>query len=113
MHASAVGKAMLAEIDDTVLTEVLHQKGMPRFTEKTIVDPAALRRALARIRERGWAVDDEEHTVGMRCVAATTHNETGAVLPWVSVSGTSQRVTATRLGAPGARGVPAPNPHPQ
>src|SRR3546814_10539258 len=85
MHASAVGKAMLAEIDDAVLTEVLHQKGMPRFTEKTIVDPAALRCELARIRERGWAVDDEEHTVGMRCVAATIHNEHGEVIAGVSV----------------------------
>src|SRR3546814_2087698 len=35
MHASAVGKAMLAEIDDAVLTEVLHQKGMPRSEEHT------------------------------------------------------------------------------
>src|SRR3546814_9206674 len=75
------------------LTEVLHQKGMPRFTEKTIVDPAALRCELARIRERGWAVDDEEHTVGMRCVAATIHNEHGEVIAGVSVSGPSVRVT--------------------
>src|SRR3546814_5876807 len=89
MHASAVGKAMLAEIEDAVLTEVLHQKGMPRFTEKTIVDPAALRCELARIRERDWAVDDEEHTVGMRCVAATIHNEHGEVIAGVSVSGPS------------------------
>src|SRR3546814_2737983 len=44
MHASAVGKAMLAEMDDALLTEILHKKGMPRFTDKTIVDPAALRR---------------------------------------------------------------------
>src|SRR3546814_4654840 len=59
---------------------------MPRFTEKTIVDPAALRCELARIRERGWAVDDEEHTVGMRCVAATIHNEHGEVIAGVSRS---------------------------
>src|SRR3546814_4671557 len=84
---------MLAEIDDGVLTEVLHQRGMPRFTEKTIVDPAALRCELARIRERGWAVDDEEHTVGMRCVAATIHNEHGEVIAGVSVSGPSVRET--------------------
>lgn len=109
MHASAVGKAMLAEMDDAVLTEVLHQKGMPRFTAKTIVDPAELRRELQRIRERGWAVDDEEHTVGMRCVAATIHNEHGEVIAGISLSGPSVRVTENRLGELGARIVAAAN----
>lgn len=107
MHASAVGKAMLAEMDDAALTDLLHRKGMPRFTEKTIVDPAALRSELARTRERGWGVDDEEHTVGMRCVAATIHNEHGEVIAGVSVSGPSVRVTETRLGELGARVVQA------
>lgn len=109
MHASAVGKAMLAEMDDATVTDYLHRKGMPRFTDKTIVDPAALRSELLRIRERGWAVDDEEHTVGMRCVASTIHNEHGEVIAGVSVSGPSVRVTETRLGELGARVVQAAN----
>jgi IclR family acetate operon transcriptional repressor len=109
MHASAVGKAMLAERDEATLIDYLHKKGMPRFTEKTIVDPATLRRELARVRERGWAVDDEEHTVGMRCVAATIHNEHGEVIAGVSLSGPSVRVTETRLGELGARVVQAAN----
>jgi IclR family acetate operon transcriptional repressor len=109
MHASAIGKAMLAERDDTTLTDYLHKKGMPRFTEKTIVDPAALRHELAQVRERGWAVDDEEHTVGMRCVAATIHNEHGEVIAGVSLSGPSVRVTQGRLGELGARVVQAAN----
>jgi IclR family acetate operon transcriptional repressor len=109
MHASAIGKAMLAESDDDFLTEYLHRKGMPRFTDKTIVDPARLRAELAQVRERGWAVDDEEHTVGMRCVAATIHNEHGEVIAGVSLSGPSVRVTETRLGELGARVVHAAN----
>ncbi|MGF1594809.1 MAG: HTH-type transcriptional regulator BhcR [Kiloniellaceae bacterium] len=109
MHASAIGKAMLAEVDEAALTGFLHRKGMPRFTDRTIVDPAALRSELARIRERGWAVDDEEHTVGMRCVAATIHNEHGEVIAGVSLSGPSVRVTETRLGELGARVVQAAN----
>ena len=109
MHASAIGKAMLAEMDEARLTGLLHSKGMPRFTDKTIVDPASLRAELVRIRERGWAVDDEEHTVGMRCVASTIHNEHGDVIAGVSVSGPSVRVTETRLGELGARVVQAAN----
>jgi len=107
MHASAVGKAMLAEMDEEMVKELLHRKGMPRFTDKTVIDPAALRRELAQIREHGWAVDDEEHTVGMRCVAATIHNEHGDVIAGVSVSGPSVRVTETRLGELGSRVVQA------
>lgn len=109
MHASAVGKAMLAEIDDAALTDLLHRKGMPRFTDKTIVDPSALRAELVKTRERGWGLDDEEHTVGMRCVAATIHNEHGEVIAGVSVSGPSVRVTETRLGELGAKVVQAAN----
>src|SRR3546814_15755269 len=59
MHASAVGKAMLAGIDDAVLTEVLHQKGMQRFTENTIVAPPAMCSEPARLRDRALAGDDE------------------------------------------------------
>ena len=109
MHASAVGKAMLAEMDDEMLKDILHSKGMPRFTDKTIVDPAALRAELLKTRERGWGVDDEEHTVGMRCVAATIHNEHGEVIAGVSLSGPSVRVTETRLAELGAKVVQAAN----
>ncbi|MGD1878648.1 MAG: IclR family transcriptional regulator [Kiloniellaceae bacterium] len=109
MHASAVGKAMLAEMDEATVAALLHRKGMPRFTDKTLVDPAALRAELVRVRERGWAVDDEEHTVGMRCVAATIHNEHGEVIAGVSLSGPSVRVTEARLGELGARVVRAAN----
>ena len=109
MHASAVGKAMLAEMDEATLTELLHRKGMPRFTDKTLVDPAALRAELVTVRERGWAVDNEEHTIGMRCVAATIHNEHGEVIAGVSLTGPSVRVTEARLGELGGRVVQAAN----
>ena len=85
----------------------LHKKGMQRFTDQTIVDPAALRQQLEQIRQRGWGVDDEEHTIGMRCVAATIHNEHGEVIAGISISGPSVRVTETRLGELGAKVVKA------
>src|SRR3546814_16430996 len=113
MHAAAVGRAMLAEMDDALLTGILHKKGMPRFTDKTIADPAALRRELAHIRERGWAVDDEEHTVRMRCVPATLHNPPGHPIAGLSLSGPPVRVPHNRLGplgppvAPAATALPA------
>ncbi|WP_299396433.1 HTH-type transcriptional regulator BhcR [Pelagibius sp.] len=107
MHSSAIGKAMLAEMGEDALRDFLHRKGMQRFTDRTIVEPAALRAQLQQIRQRGWGVDDEEHTIGMRCVAATIHNEHGEVIAGISISGPSVRVTETRLGELGARVVQA------
>ncbi len=107
MHSSAIGKAMLAEMNEEDLRGFLHKKGMQRFTDQTIVDPAALRQQLEQIRQRGWGVDDEEHTIGMRCVAATIHNEHGEVIAGISISGPSVRVTETRLGELGAKVVKA------
>ena len=109
MHSSAIGKAMLAEMDEERVTELLRSQGMPRFTDKTFVDPVALRSELQRIRERGWAVDDEEHTIGMRCVAATIHNEHGEVIAGISVSGPTVRVTESRLAELGGRVARAAN----
>ena len=107
MHSSAIGKAMLAEMSEDALRDFLHKKGMQRFTDRTIVEPAALRAQLQQIRQRGWGLDDEEHTIGMRCVAATIHNEHGEVIAGISISGPSVRVTETRLGELGAKVVQA------
>ncbi len=103
MHSSAIGKAMLAEMDENVLRDFLQKRGMQRFTDHTIVDPAVLRAQLQKVRQRGWGIDDEEHTVGMRCVAATVHNEHGEVIAGISISGPSVRVTEGRLGELGAK----------
>ena len=107
MHSSAIGKAMLAEMSEEDLRDFLHRQGMQRFTDNTIVEPAALRDQLRQIRQRGWGIDNEEHTVGMRCVAATIHNEHGEVIAGISISGPSVRVTETRLGELGAKVVQA------
>ncbi len=58
-----------------------------RLTANTIVSRAALREDIARIRERGFAVDDEEHAVGLRCVAALVFNELREPMAAISISG--------------------------
>ena len=61
------------------------------FTNYTLTDPAALRGQIARIREQGYAVDDMEHELGIRCVAAPVFRADGSVFAAVSVSGPSMR----------------------
>jgi IclR family acetate operon transcriptional repressor len=71
---------------------------MPKFTERTIIDPDALLRDLALSLKRGWTVDDEERAEGMRCVGAPVFNEHGEVMGGISISGPTVRLTDERLG---------------
>jgi IclR family acetate operon transcriptional repressor len=98
LHASSLGKAMLASLSDEAVLKKLHHIGMQRFTEHTIVDPAALIADLQLSRKRGWTVDDEERADGMRCVGAAVYNEYGEVMGAISVSGPMVRMTDERLG---------------
>jgi IclR family acetate operon transcriptional repressor len=93
VHASGIGKAILAHADPAAVAALLGPGPLPAFTETTVTDPAALAAHLAAARARGWALDDEEHTLGMRCVAAPVFDHTGAAVAAVSVSGPSVRLT--------------------
>ena len=97
LHASGAGKALLATMNDAEVTAVLHKRGLPRLTDNTLVTPTALRAALSDTRRHGYAVDDEEHAVGLRCVAATIHDEYGDILAAVSLSGPKARITDKRI----------------
>src|SRR4051812_6571661 len=68
-HSTGLGKALLADLDQVALKAQLAALSLRRYTTKTITDPKRLRRELASIRRRGYAVDDEETAIGLRCVA--------------------------------------------
>jgi len=102
LHGSAVGKAILSAMSDKQLSKILQQRGMPRLTVKTITTPSALRADLDRARACGYAVDDEEHDVGLRCIAAPIFDETGDVVAAVSASGPMVRIVEERIAQLGA-----------
>jgi IclR family acetate operon transcriptional repressor len=102
MHYSGVGKAMLAFLPEREVARVLERHGLPRATERTLVTPKALRADLEQVRARGYAVDDEEHAVGLRCVAAPILDEHGAPLAGLSISGPTARVPDHRVALLGA-----------
>lgn len=97
LHCSGVGKALLSALSDAEIARVLHQRGMPRMTVKTINNTAALRADLAQSRQRGYAIDDEEHAVGLRCIAAVIFNEASEAVAAISVSGPMARVPDERI----------------
>ncbi|MFI1049610.1 IclR family transcriptional regulator [Streptomyces griseoruber] len=95
-YCTATGKAFLAHAADDVLDKVI-AVGMPARTPATITSPEQLHAELARIRERGYAIDDVENELDIRCVAAPAFNHSGAVVTAVSISGPASRVTPDRL----------------
>ena len=100
-HASGIGKALLAEMPRRAVERVLSVKGLEHFTPRTITDQEVLFADLARTHVRGWALDDEERNVGMRCIAAAIFNEFGDPVAGLSVSGPVARLdddAVARLG---------------
>jgi len=97
MVASGVGKAVLATYADEDVSAIIRHHGMPRLTEKSIVRASDLFRELTTIRAQGYAVDDEEARMGLRCVAAVVFNDCGEPQAAISVSGMTSRVTVERV----------------
>jgi DNA-binding IclR family transcriptional regulator len=95
-HCTALGKVLLAYGPEQQLEGVL-RRGLSRLTCKTITQPERLIAELARIRERGYAVDDEEFYPGIRCVAAPVFDEDGGITAAMSISGLITHVTEDRL----------------
>ncbi|MFD6067736.1 MULTISPECIES: IclR family transcriptional regulator [Amycolatopsis] len=90
-HGTGVGKAMLAHLPSDDVTALLARTGMPSYTEHTFTDQDALLRELAKIAQQGYALDEAEQELGVRCVAVAVP---GAPVPAaVSVSGPSGRLT--------------------
>jgi DNA-binding IclR family transcriptional regulator len=70
LFAGAVGKVFMASMSKDQAAKMVHAKGLPRFTENSIVDPESYYRELKRVREKGYAIDDEEYIMGVRAVAS-------------------------------------------
>ncbi|HKK29730.1 MAG TPA: IclR family transcriptional regulator C-terminal domain-containing protein [Alphaproteobacteria bacterium] len=97
MHSSAVGKVLLAYMSPAVRNSALDRLRLERFTANTITGRERLEKGLGEIRVQGYAFDDEEHAVGLRCVAAPIFNEAREAIAGISLSGPAARVTDKRF----------------
>ena len=88
LHSTSVGKCLLAWLPKPEVETLLRQQGMKKRTPKTISSVAKLLSGLERVREQGHALDDEENSLGARCVCAPIFDATGGVTAALGVSGT-------------------------
>lgn len=103
IHASAAGKAILAAGSEAFRRELLEGATLERFTPNTHRSLKALMADVARGAERGWALDDEEHTIGMRCVSAAILNEHSEPAGAVSISAPAVRMASEQMAVLGER----------
>jgi len=97
-HCTAIGKVLIAALDEERLAERLELIKFERRTPNTITSKEKFSKVIFETRERGWAVDDEENEPGVRCVAAPIYDYTGKVIAAVSVSGDSRVISPDRDG---------------
>jgi DNA-binding IclR family transcriptional regulator len=97
MHCTAAGKAILAARSNNYIEEVIESRGLPKHTEKTIRDNSALMAEIEKIRQTGYAINDEENQIGLRAVAASVENPLGKPYGAISVAGPSYSVTDEKL----------------
>ena len=97
LHCTAIGKALVAHLSPEDLAGVLEQSELTRYTPRTMTTLRELIPHLESVRERGYAVDDEEFDSGVRCVAAAIRDYRGKIVASMGVSGPSIRVTLERV----------------
>jgi IclR family transcriptional regulator, KDG regulon repressor len=93
LHSLASGKVILAEWNDDEVDAFIEAKGLERHTENTITDPETLYAELEEIRERGYAVNDEEYMTGLRGVSVPVYDPDDALLGALGLFGPTSRFT--------------------
>jgi len=92
VHATSVGKSLVAHIPQPQLEKILAERAMERRTPKTICTLPRLLKELEKVRTQGYAVDDEENNLGARCVGAPIFNQQGRIEASLGLSGTIHQV---------------------
>ena len=93
MHSTAMGKVLLAFGPEDWLLQLLRGPDLEAYTENTIRDKEELQAHLQRVRRVGFAIDDEEMTPGIRCVATPIMDYTGLAVAAISVTGPAFRIS--------------------
>lgn len=96
LYSTAMGKVLLAHAAPSVF-DAMVREGLPHRTATTITAPDALQVELERVRADGYAIDDQENELGIRCIGVPVFDHRGSVVAAISVSGPAARMSIERL----------------
>jgi DNA-binding IclR family transcriptional regulator len=102
-HCTAVGKAMAAFLPEDTVLRMVAARGLTRHNENTILCERSLLEELRAVRTQGYAVDDEEEEIGLRCIGAPVFDASGAVVAAISIAGASAQIHAENVAAYAAK----------
>lgn len=97
MHCTGNGKLLLTTFDDAKIDQLISKVGLKQFTKNTITTKEALLKELDQVRKNGWAMDNEECEIGVRCIAYPIRNYTGNIIAGLSVTGPINRMQESRI----------------
>ncbi|MBI3944191.1 MAG: IclR family transcriptional regulator [Chloroflexi bacterium] len=95
MHASSLGKTLLAYLPQEF--EAACRTDLKRFTSNTIISHTELAAHLSQVRVQGYAIDNEEQEIGLRCIGAPVWDHTGKVVASISITGPTQRIIPEKI----------------
>ena len=99
LHTTAMGKVLICELPEQQVRELFAATEMRLYTAKTISSVESLLPVLQRVRQQGYAMDEEEYCLGLTCLACPVRDYSGKIVAAMSVSGPSVRMTFNRVAA--------------
>ena len=93
-HCTSIGKAIAAHLPEETVLRIVRTRGMTRHNENTILCERRLREELRDVRRLGYAVDDEEEEIGLRCIGVPVFDQEGNVVAAISIAGPTSQIHA-------------------
>ena len=97
LHSTSVGKVLAAFMPREEMEAMLSRRGLYGRTPRTVTSVPKLLKELERVREQGYALDDEENSLGVRCIAAPIFNAEGQIEAALGVSGTTHQFERSQV----------------
>jgi DNA-binding IclR family transcriptional regulator len=97
VHCSAIGKAILAFLPEDEVGSIVRNSGLIRYTRHTITRRSEFKAELAQIRNRGFAMDNQELEAGLKCIGAAVQDRSGRVIAALSIAGAAVRFDRKRV----------------
>ena len=94
VHCTSLGKCLIAYLPEEEVARLVHERGLLRHNENTITSLPRLKQELAKTRQRGYAIDDEEEEIGIRCIGVPLLDGNGQVCAAISLSGNTDQIRA-------------------